>query len=68
MDTFAQVIDAFGGPADFAREVGMPYQTAKRSRLRNTLAVRWFSPTATAARARGLKIDEATLCRLKAAA
>lgn len=52
--SFADVIDAFGGPAAFAREVGMTAGAAKQARRRDSLSARWFGPTAEAAKKRGL--------------
>ncbi len=65
MQSFAEVIDRFGGPAEFARAVGMKPNAAKQARRRKSLAPRWFTPTAEAAQKRGFaEIDERTLSKI----
>ena len=74
--TFSDVIDAFGGPTAFAREVGMSPGAAKQARRRSSIGARWFAPTVAAAkRLKLVGITEASLsalaaqpARLKAAA
>lgn len=63
--SFADVIDRFGGPAGYAREVGMERGTAKQARRRNSISADWFSATARAAERKGFDdIDEAALAEL----
>jgi hypothetical protein len=65
VQTFAEVIDKFDGPAEFARAVGMTPGAAKQAKRRNSLGAHWFPATAEAARKRGLKeINEKTLAQL----
>jgi hypothetical protein len=52
-NSFADVIDAFGGPAAFAREVGMTPGAAKQARRRSSISARWFGPTVDAAKRLG---------------
>ena len=65
--TFADVIDAFGGPAAFAREVGMSPGAAKQARRRSSIGARWFAPTVAAARRLKMEgITEVSLAALAA--
>lgn len=66
--SFADVIDAFGGPAAYAREVGMSPGAAKQARRRSSIGARWFAPTVEAAQKRGLAVTEKTLAELARAA
>jgi len=52
--TFSEVIDQFGGPAAFAREVGMKANAAKQAKRRDSLAAEWFAAAARAADRKGL--------------
>lgn len=63
VQTFAEVIDRFDGPAGFARAVGMSPGAAKQAKRRNSISAQWFAATVEAARKRGLKdvINEKTL-------
>jgi hypothetical protein len=64
-NSFSDVIDKFGGPATFSREIGMGHEAAKQARRRQSLAAEWFSATAAAAERLGLdEIDERLLARL----
>lgn len=49
VETVGQLIDLFGGPAAYAREVGMTPGAAKQAKRRNSLNARWFTPTVQAA-------------------
>lgn len=63
--SFAEVIDRLGGPAVYARKVGMERGTAKQARRRNSISADWFSATARAAEQDGHEdINEATLAEL----
>ncbi len=65
LHSFSQVIDLFGGPAAFAREVGMTPGAAKQARRRDSLNAEWFAPTARAAQKRGLPgVDEVVLAAI----
>lgn len=63
--TFADVIDKFGGPAAFAREVGMTAGAAKQAKRRGSINAKWFRPTAQAAQKCGFEeITESKLAEL----
>lgn len=62
VNSFAEVIDAFNGPAAFGRTVGMLPNAAKQAKRRNSLSPQYFAATAQAAQDRGLR--EITLKRL----
>jgi hypothetical protein len=65
LHSFSQVIDQFGGPAAYAREVGMTAGAAKQAKRRDSLAAEWFAATARAAHERGLRdITEKTLAEI----
>lgn len=64
LQSFTQIIDLFGGPAKFAREVGMTPGAAKQARRRDSLNAEWFAATARAARKNGYAIDEALLAAI----
>jgi hypothetical protein len=55
IQSFAEVIDRFDGPAAFAREVGMTAGAAKQARRRNSISAEWFGAIEKAARRRGLQ-------------
>lgn len=52
MQSFADIIDLFDGPAAFGREIGMDPNTAKQAKRRDSISPRWFAATARAARRR----------------
>lgn len=62
VNSFADVIERFNGPAAFAREVGMTPGAAKQAKRRDSLSAEWFAATASAAQRKGL--SEITLDRL----
>lgn len=65
LQSFSEIIEQFGGPAAFAREVGMTPGAAKQAQRRGSLAAEWFAPTARAARRLGVVgITEKTLAEL----
>ena len=67
LQSFSDVIEAFGGPAAFAREVGMSPGAAKQARRRSSIGARWFAPTVAAAKRLKLAgITEASLSALAA--
>jgi len=64
-NSFADVIDLFGGPAAYARAVGMTPGAAKQAKRRNSISAEWFTATAQAAKlARISSVDERTLAAL----
>jgi hypothetical protein len=60
--SFVEIIDKFGGPAAFAREVGMTAGAAKQAKRRGSIGSRWFAPTVQAAERCGF--DDITYERL----
>jgi hypothetical protein len=54
VNSFQELIDAFGGPAKFGRAIGVAPNTAKQMRRRNSLAVTRFPAVVQAAQDRGL--------------
>lgn len=67
LQTFADVIDRFGGPAAFARETSLSAGAAKQAKRRNSLSAAHFGAVAEAARRKGIPgIDEAALAAMAA--
>jgi hypothetical protein len=64
MQSFAQIIDLFGGPADFARAVGMTAGAAKQAKRRDSLSGEWFAATARAAAANDISVTVEVLADL----
>lgn len=64
MDTFADVVDRFGGVTAYAAATGRTRAWAKKVRERNSLNAAHFAVTAEAAKARGLPITIETLARI----
>lgn len=63
--SFSDVIDLFGGPAAFAREVGMTPGAAKKAKRRNSIAPHWYVPTSEAARRLGIAgVNEIALAQI----
>jgi hypothetical protein len=68
MRTFEDVFAAFGGPARFAREIGIPVGHAQTMRQRGSIPAAYFLRTAIAARRLKIKgVTVATLAALAAA-
>ena len=55
INTFAELIDRFGGPAKFGRAVGMSPGAAKQAKRRNRVAVTYFPAVAQAAQDRDIQ-------------
>lgn len=55
IQSFAEVIDLFDGPAAFAREVGMTPGAAKQARRRDSISAEWFAAIDKAARRKGFQ-------------
>lgn len=51
VNSFAEVIDALGGTAKFARAVGMKPNTAKMAKARDSIAPEWWTAVTGAASA-----------------
>lgn len=49
VNSFADVIDALGGTAKFARAVGMKPNTAKMAKARDSISPAWWPAVAEAA-------------------
>lgn len=64
MKSFSQIIDLFGGPADFARAVGMTPGAAKQARRRDSINAEWFAATVRAAAANDIEVTLDTLADL----
>lgn len=66
METFADIVDAFGGPTDYAAATGRKRSWAKKVRERDSLNAAHFAVTAEAAKVKGLPITVETLARIAA--
>lgn len=64
MESFSQIIDLFGGPAEYARAVGMSPGAAKQARRRDSISAEWFASTARAAAANDLPVTVDVLAGL----
>lgn len=54
VNSFAELIEQFGGPAKFGRAVGMTPGAAKQAKRRNRVAVTYFPAVAKAAQDRSI--------------
>lgn len=54
VNTFAELIEQFGGPAKFGRAVGMTPGAAKQAKRRDRLSVEYFPAVAKAAQDRAI--------------
>lgn len=54
VNSFAELIEQFGGPAKFGRAVGMTPGAAKQAKRRDRLAVVYFQAAAKAAQDRDI--------------
>lgn len=64
MNSFAEVVDAFGGVSAYAAATGRKRSWAKKVRERNSLNAAHFATTADAAKDRGLPITVETLVKI----
>jgi hypothetical protein len=64
MNTFRDVVDAFGGVSAYAAATGRTRVWAKKVRERNSLNAAHFATTAEAAKAAGLPITIDVLARI----
>lgn len=64
MDTFADIVDRFGGVTAYAVATGRTRAWAKKVRERNSLNAAHFAVTAEAAEKLGLPITVDTLVRI----
>lgn len=55
MDTFSDIIDAFGGASDFSRALGIKYETARKMRQRDVISTAHWPRLVAAARERGIE-------------
>lgn len=63
-NSISEIIEHFGGPAAFARQVGMTVGAAKQAKRRNSLHPRYFMPVVRAAQSRGFALSEKTLVEI----
>jgi hypothetical protein len=54
VETFAEIIDAFGGAAAFGAAIGIPDSHARTMKARDSVSPGWWPRIVTEARARGL--------------
>lgn len=66
MAGFRAIIDAFGGPAAFAKELGIPASHARAMKTRNSIAPAYWSTLIVKARTRGIWLTEEMLVALYA--
>lgn len=59
MQTFASIIDAFGGPVPFSQAVGVPDSHARTMKARDSIPIEYWQATIDAARER--KLDGLTI-------
>ena len=64
MQSFVDVVDAFGGVTAYAAATGRKRSWAKKVRERNSLNAAHFAMTAEAAKAKGLPITVDTLVKI----
>lgn len=64
MQSFVEVVDAFGGVSAYAAATGKKRTWAKKVRERNSLNAAHFAVTAEAAKAKGLNITIETLVQI----
>lgn len=64
MQSFVDVVDAFGGVTAYAEATGRKRSWAKKVRERNSLNAAHFAMTAEAAEAKGLPITVDTLVQI----
>lgn len=62
MDSFVQIIDAFGGPTPFGEAIGIPGSHARAMKARDSIPDGYWMRTVEAAKAR--EIQDVTLERL----
>lgn len=55
INSFAELIEKFGGPAKFGRAVGMTPGAAKQAKRRDSVAVEYFPAVAKAAQDREIQ-------------
>ena len=64
MRDFEQLILRWPTVADFARDIGVPYETARKMRTRNNIIHEHWSDVLAAARDRGIELTLEDLMRL----
>lgn len=55
METFAQIIDLFGGPLAFSEAIGIPDSHARAMKARNSIPLAYWARMVRAAKVRGIK-------------
>lgn len=64
MQTVADLVDRFGGPAEFARAIGKRPSTASEMKRRRSVPISHWPALIVAAQEKGIALDEATLVRI----
>lgn len=60
--SFAAVIDLWPSIADFARDIGEPYENTRQWRLNDSIPGRAYAAIVRAAEVRGLEVTHQQLC------
>lgn len=55
MNSFSEIIDAFGTAAEFARAIGISHEAARKMRQRDQIAVSHWARLVSAARERNIQ-------------
>lgn len=66
MNSFAEIIDALGGPAQYGRAVGITTERAAEHRSRNTVSPVHWPKLIDAAQRHGIGLSHADLTRIYA--
>ena len=66
MKTIRSIFDAFNGPANFGRVIGVSTEHAATMRRRNSIPVRYWSVLVKAAEANGIALTPADLMEANA--
>ncbi|PCI04614.1 MAG: hypothetical protein COB78_09995 [Hyphomicrobiales bacterium] len=64
MENISDVFEAFGGPAQFARSLGIKGSTASEMKRRASIPVEYWPSLVKAGQAAGLVIDNDTLVKV----
>lgn len=66
MNSFAEIIDAMGGPAKYGRAIGISTERAAEHRSRNTVSPVHWPRLIDAAQQTGIRLTHADLTRIYA--
>ena len=67
MESVSDIVDALGGPGEFGKACGFtanPSQRGSDMRRRGSIPVHYWPGVISAARAKGIELDEASLTKL----